>query len=640
MIKLLVPFIVLLAAIAVTVATDRPRRPADFTFINRGDVTTLDLQKMSWMQDLRIGRALFEGLVKNDIFSWGFDINPGVADRWEVSEDRRTYTFHLRADAKWSNGQPVTAEQFVYSWRRGLLPDTGCDYAGMFQKIAGAKAFYDWRQAELDKFAAEPGDGSRPLDQTAAHRLWVRTLEKFDELVALKAVDARTLRVRLAQPTPYFLDLCAFGVFYPVYPPLVSQYEKPDPATGRLDIQFGWTKPPLMVSNGAFQLTQWRYRRDMRLEKNPHFWDRANVAVESIAVPSIEDQNGAVLAYRSGGVDWVSDVSPPYRADILADKHRFYHEHAAEYESLKLQGMEPLEIDRRLPPDPRNHIHTYPAFGTYFYNFNCRPRLQDGRDNPFANPKVRKAFAVAIDKERIVSRIRRVGEQPALTLIPRGSIAGYRSPAGVPYNPELARTLLAEAGFPGGKGFITVELLFNTDGGHDLVAQAVAKDWEQNLGVNVVLATREIAVFKEDLKKQNFMTGRAGWFGDYGDPTTFLDLNRRDDGNNDRKYDNPVYEALLDKAEVEPDVQQRFRLLEEAERMLVEDEFPLIPLYQYVQMYFFDPHKLTGISSHPRQEQNLYQIDVIGDGKGSDRAKGMPARGAESSKAGKQKSSE
>lgn len=625
MLKLLVPFAVLLAAIALTVLSDRPARPADLTFVNRGDVTTLDLQKMSWMQDLRVARGLFEGLTRNDVFSPDYRALPAVAESWEISGDRLTYTFHLRAEAKWSNGEPVTADQFVYSWRRALLPDTTSDYAAMFQKIRGARAFYDWRQEQLEKFEPAPGDtdGSRAIDETAAGRLWVQTKQRFEDTVGVRAIDARTLRVELERPVPYFLDLCAFPVFYPVYPPLVSQYESPDRRTGRLDIQFGWTKPPLMVSNGAFVLTQWRFRRDLRMEKNPYYWDRASIAIDSIAMPSIEDPNACVLAYRSGGIDWVSDVSAPYRADMLAEKMQFYREHQAEYDALKAQGLDPIEIDRRLPPDPRNNIRPCPAFGTYFFNFNCSPRLQDGRDNPFANPKIRRAFALAVDKKRIVDQVRRVGEQVALTLIPPGSIAGYESPKGLAYNPEEARRLLAEAGYPGGKGFITVEVLFNKDGGHDLVAQSMAKDWEQNLGINIVLATREISVFKDDLKNQNFMIGRAGWFGDYGDPTTFLDLNRKDDGNNDRKYYTPRYEGLLDQAELEPDPAARMKLLEEAERILVEEDFPLIPLYHYVQMYLFDPHRLSGVSYHPRQEQQIYRFDILGDGKGSDVPRSM-----------------
>lgn len=626
MLRLLLPFLLLAAAIAATVLSDRPQPPADFTFINRGDVTTLDLQKMSWMQDLRVARCLFEGLVRHDIFSPDYDLKPAVAERWSVSPDGLTYTFHLRPDAKWSNGKPVTAHDFVYSWRRALLPDTASDYTALFQKIAGAKEFFDWRTNQLAAFRPDPGDDSRPLHETAAWRLWQETERRFADTVALSAPDDRTLTFTLAIPFPPILELCSFAVFYPVYPPLVRQYELPDRRTGRLDIQFGWTKPPLIVSNGPFQLVTWRFRRDMRLERNPHYWNPGAIAIDSIAIPSIEDPNAAVLAFRSGAADWLSDVTAPYRADILADKLRFYAEHQAQYDALRAQGLDPVEIDRRLPPDPRAHVHAFPAFGTYFYNFNCLPRLHDGRPNPFADPRVRRAFAMTMDKERVATQVRRVGERVASTLIPPGSLAGYRSPRGLPFDPPAARELLAQAGYPGGKGFITVELLFNKDAGHDLIAQSVAKDWETHLGVSVQLVTRELAVFKDDLKNQNFMISRAAWFGDYGDPTTFLDLNRRDDGNNDRKYADDEFEALMNAADREPDPAARSELLSRAEEIIVERDLPLIPIFHYVQMCMFDPHKLTGISSHPRQEQNMYEIDLFGDGKGSDTPKSVGGR--------------
>lgn len=627
MLKLLVPFLLLIAAIGATVLTDRPQPPADFTFINRGDVTTLDLQKMSWMQDLRVARGLFEGLVKHDIFTSDYAIRPAVAESWEVSPDGLSYTFHLRSNAKWSNGEPVRAQDFVYSWRRALLPDTASDYTALFQKIKGATAFFDWRQKQLAAFAPALGDEGRPLEATAAGALWRETLAKFDELVRLRATDDHTLQFELELPFAPFLDLCAFAVFYPVYPPLVGPYEQPDRSTGQLDIQFGWTKPPLIVGNGPFVLTTWRFRRDMRLEKNPLYWNAPAINIDSVAIPSIEDTNAAVLAFRSGAIDWLSDVSATYRADILDDKRQFYRENRAQLDDLRTQGFDQVEIDRRLPPDPRNHIHAFPAFGTYFYNFNCQPRLQDGRDNPFADARVRRAFAMAMDKDRIVNEVRRVGERVATTLIPPGSLVGYRSPAGASYDPAAARALLAEAGYPGGKGFITVELLFNKDGGHDVVAQAVAKDWERNLGVNVELATREIAVFKEDLKNQNFMIGRAGWFGDYGDPTTFLDLSRKDDGNNDRKYSSAAYEDLMNRSDREPDAAKRLEILSQAESLLVDTDLPLIPIYHYVQMYMFDPHKVTGISSHPRQEQNVWEVDILGDGKGAERPREMKVNG-------------
>lgn len=620
MFRVLVPVLVLLVAVGATVLSDAPARPADLTFINSGDVSTLDPQRMSWRQDLRVGRTLYEGLVRNDVFSPEFAVRPGVAEAWSISEDGLTYTFRLRADAKWSNGAPVRAQDFVYSWRRALLPDTASDYYKLFARISGGEAFYQWRSDELARFG-------KPGGFTDAGEFWKATLARFDELVRLRAVDDRTLVFTLDRPTPYFLNLCGFAVFSPVYPGLVGRYESPDPPTGRLDLRSGWTKAGVLVSNGPFVLTQWRFKRDMRLEQNPYYWDRASLSVRSIAIPSVEDPNAQVLAFRSGAVDWVSDVTPGYRGDMIQQRNAFYAEHATEVAAWTREGIDPVEIARRLPPDERNRIQPFPTFGTYFYNFNCMPKLQDGRDNPFFDPRVRRAFAMAVDKKRIVEQIRRIGEPAVTTLIPVNSIPGYESPKGVAFDPAAARALLAEAGYPGGKGFITVDIFFNKDSGHDTIAQSVAKDWQQYLGVNVALQQREIKVFRNDLKRQNYTVGRAGWFGDYGDPATFLELNRSTDGNNDRKYNNPEYDALLDAADREVDPVRRMRILHDAESIIVDRDLPLIPIYQYVQVYLYDPHRLTGVSSHPRQEQNPYQFDILGDGIGSDRPKMMPVQG-------------
>ncbi len=620
MAKLVLPFVVLLALVGLTVLSDRPMPPADFSFINRGDVTTLDLQTMSWNQDLRVARLLFEGLTRNDVFDTEFSARPAVAESWTVSEDGRIYTFKLRPDAKWSNGSPVTSGDFIFTWRRAMLPDTACDYITLFYPIKGAEAFYNWRADALAEFARDQSITDRAA---AANELWEETKRKFDEMVGVAAPDARTLVVELERPVPYFLDATSFAVLYPVYPPLVSAYQSIDAQTARLKVEPDWTKPPRLVSNGPYVLKLWRFKRDMRFEINPHYWDKDSLNIRSISIPSIEDGNAQVMAYRTGAVDWLSDVTPPYAGDILAAKMEFYKEHWDEYTRLKEQGLDPIEIDRRLPPDPRKNIHAFPTFGTYFYNFNCLPRLRDGRPNPFADPKVRRAFTMAVDRQAIVDQVRRRGEPVATTLIPPDSIGGYESPKGLPFDPEAARKLLAEAGYPNGQGFITVDIAFNKDAGHDIIAQAIAKNWEQYLGVSVSLSQKEIKVFKDDLKNANYIVGRASWFGDYGDPTTFLWLNRTGDGNNDRKYSSAVFDGLLAQADEETDPKRRMEILSEAERILVDEDLPLIPIFHYVQLCMFDANRITGISPHPRQEQNLYLVDVYGDGVGTDEPRVM-----------------
>lgn len=635
--KIFIAVALLALAVVIPIIADRPAPRADFTFINRGDVTSLDLQKLSWMQDLRVARVLFEGLVQNDVFTQGYDTTPAVAHSWELSPDGLTYTFRLREEARWSNGAPVTAHDFVYSWRRAILPDTAADYAGLFMLIDGAQAFFDWRTAALDAYA-----GQRGHTQADADALWAvtervfRGEEKPESLgpdwagVAIRALDDLTLEVRLAQVTPYFLDLCAFPIFYPVYPPLVRQYEQPDPDSGRLLAQPGWTKPPHLVSNGPFKLASWRFKREMRLEANEHYWRPETLAVRSISIPTVDDPNAAVLAFETGGVDWVSDVTPVYKGDILAKKLEFYAEHRDLYESLKAQGLDQFEIDRRLPDDPRKNIHAIPAFGTFWWNFNCLPKLPDGRPNPLHDARVRRAFSMVIDKESIVREVKRCGEPVANTIIPRDSIGGYESPRGLACISDFtdpaerrawiqqARDLLAEAGYPDPSKLPTIELLFNKDAGHDQVAQVIARNWQEHLGVPVLLAQKEIKVFKDDLKNANYMTSRAGWYGDYGDPTTFLDLSRTGDGNNDRKYSNAEFDGLLDAAKLERDPARRMALLTEAERIIMERDLPMVPIYHYVNMYLFDPDIVSGLNPHPRSEQIVSLIDMLGDGRGPD----------------------
>jgi oligopeptide transport system substrate-binding protein len=607
--KLLLP-LVLVAMLLVGVGLMEPASPrADVVVINRGDCNTLDLQQMSWLQDYRVAAALYEGLLNSDRFSAEFSSVPGVAESWSISEDGLVYTFKLRGDAKWSNGKPVTAEDFRYSWRRALLPDLKNDYATLFRLIQGAGEFYRWRAEELKKFEAESAGAARPVE---ARKLWAETVRRFDETVGVRAPDARTLVVTLERPVAYFLELMAFESFFPVYGPVVERYEQPSAVTGRLEFSSQWTRPPLLVSNGKFKLEGWRFKRDMLLVRNEHYWNQADIHADSILMPSVSDPNAQVMAFQTRTVDWLTDMVPDYRAEMLAEKEAFYREHWDEYQKLKSQGLDPVAIDRRLPPDPRKRVHSFPTFGTYWYNFNCLPALPDGRTNPLADARVRRALSMVIDKRNMVENIRRSGETVAGSIVPPGSIRGYTPPKGLEYDVEGGRKLLAEAGFPGGKGLPEIEVLFNRDGGHDLIAQAMKRDWEMNLGVTVRLVQKEIKVLRNDLKNHNFMVSRGSWFGDYGDPTTFLDVNRSDDNNNDRGYVSAEFDELMKRSDAERDPARRMALLREAEAIVVERDMPLVPLFYFSSTMLFDPDKLSGVSPHARQKQDIGLLGVIG----------------------------
>ncbi len=696
MTRLLVPLLALVLLLGVVIGLDRSPPRADFVFINASDINTLDPQRMSWMQDLRATRILFEGLVQTDIFSWGFDVQPGVAERWEIrrveeplvnamggpvldengeqlTATREVYTFFLRDNAKWSNGSPVTAGDFVYAWRRGMLPDTASPYLKFFELVRGAAQFHQLRQAMLNEYQARPRAQRNRAEAEALFRETVDAFEHgmsgeaararftdperrarlglddesapwlLDNGVGIRAIDERTLEIAVYRPTPYFLDICAFGTMYPVYEPVVSRFEEPNPDTGSLVILGAWTKPEHIVSNGPFELTLWRFRRDMRFEQNPHYWNREALKIRSIEIPSIEDSNAQVLAFQTGRLDWMSNVEVAYRGAMWEAKKAYYEKHKELVEELRAKGYDQFEIDRHLPPDPRLHIHVIPAFGSYFYNFNCSDTLPDGRDNPFRDARVRRAFSMTIDRKAIVRDVRRIDERKAHSLTPPGSVAGYEPPRGLPSicdatNPEErraiadeARSLLIEAMRDMGMGsdpsrFPTVELLFNQEGGHDLIAQVVASSWETYLGVSTRLVSKDLQVFRDDLKKQNFMTARAGWYGDYGDPSTFLGINRTGDGNNDRNYSNPEYDALLGQAAVEADPVRRMELLHEAERIIMEDDLPMAPVFHYSNVYMFDPHRLSGITSHPRSVQNPHMAEVFEEPIGPGVARALPPR--------------
>ena len=597
----------ILALIVAVVAIDRTPPRADLVVVNSGEVSTLDPAQMSWVQDFRAARLVYEGLTRSDVFSKDHQPIPAAAVSWTVSDDGRTYEFRLRPQARWSNGDPVTSRDFRHAWFRMLLPDHGADYAKLLRLIDGADGFCERRAASLKAFAS-----SAAADRNAAaHARYDEARRDFDASVAIETPDDFTLRVRLVKPVPYFLSLTSFPPFFPVHAPTVERFTTIDPRTGQAGASSDWCKPPAIVTNGPFRLVRWQFKREMRFERHAGYWNAADVTIDSVSMPTIEDGNTAVLAFRTGAVDWVSDVVPSYRADMLFAKRAFLLEHGID--PAAPPPLDPVARDRGLPDDPRNRIHAFPAFGTYFYNFNCRPTLADGRPNPFADPRVRRAFAMAIDRRGLVDTIRRCGEPQATTLIPPGSIGGYPSPTGLPFDPAAARALLAQAGHATGRSLGTVELVFNKEGGHDLIAQFIAKGWEEHLGVSIALAQKEVKVFREQVKSGDFMISRGTWFGDYGDPTTFLDINRAGDGNNDRGYVSEAYEALMNAAATELDPARRLTLLSQAEEIIVSRDLPLAPIFHFVQVSLFDPHRLRGITPHPRQEQLLFLADRLDD---------------------------
>jgi oligopeptide transport system substrate-binding protein len=476
---------------------------------NGAEPESLDPHKAQSTTSSNILRDLYEGLVSE---APDGTLIPGVAERWEISEDGVVYTFYLRENAKWSNGEPVTAEDFVYSLRRSVDPATGSSYSAILSPILNA------------------GDIIAGQQPPAA--------------LGVEALDARTLRIRLKAPTPYFIGLLAHASSYPVYRPAVEAHGD------------RFTQPGNAVSNGAYAIKEWVALSHVLAERNPHYWDNANTRIDAVKFLVIDNAEAEFKRYLAGELDMTETVPIP-RLDWAR---------------------------RRLPAE----YQTHPSISTYYYGLNLeRPPFKD-------NPKLRRALSMALDRETLVEKVTRGGEIPAYGWVPPG-ILNYtmQKPdwADWPRERRLAEAKrLYEQAVPPEQRPLSIELRYNTSEGHKKIAAAVAAMWKSALGLKVTLINEEWKVLLQNVNaKKVTQVYRAGWVGDYNDAFTFAELMHSRFGLNGTGYANPQYDALVDAASVEPDLVRRRELLEAAERQLLADQ-PLIPVYFYVSKRMVKPY--------------------------------------------------
>ena len=588
LVAIILVLVLVVLAVVLSLST-QPLPQADFAYVLPGSIETLDPARMSWHNEIQMALSLWEGLATYDPQT----IEPVSAVARippRIDPAGLVYTFELRSDARWSNGDPVTADDFVYAWRRAIEPGTAKDYAFLInENIAGAQRYSDWRNRavrilgllrDLDRNGGlAPADrrfigslhlpGADWADKAGRFRTaHLAALDRQFAGVGIQAIDARHLQVTLVRPTAYFLDLVAFSTFLPIHAASIEKLRiTDDPAVTDLALWCHdpqWVKPdyhrngyPGLVTNGPYRLADWQFKRYMLFDKNPHYWDNTHVPSERIMARIITEPSTAFLAYERGDIDWYTDVPVLNFASALVEQAR---------------------------TGARDDIHIYPAFGTYFYNFNCRDRLDDGSVNPFADPLVRMAFNLAVDKRAITDQVRKIGNTVARNFIPPGSIAGYSCPPGPDYDLSRARELLARAGFADSRSLPTIDILYNTGGGHESVAQAIAEMWRNGLGVKISLSGKEKKTFADDKKNHRFMVCRASWFGDYGDPTTFLDMMVTDNGNNDSAFSCPRYDELIRSATAATSPAERMRILARAEHLLMHEQLPILPLYYYVHI--------------------------------------------------------
>lgn len=473
------------------------------------DPSELDPHIISGLPDINVASTLFEGLLGED----PVDLHsvPGVAESWDVSPDGLTYTFHLRPNARWSNGEPVTAQDFSNSIRRVLTRTLAADYATMLYLLVNAEAYHKGLLIDFSQ-------------------------------VGVQVSEARTLRLTLNHPAPYFLSMLTHPVWYPVYLPALEKAGSPSLRGSK------WTQPGNLVGNGPFILTEWKRGEVITVEKSPSYWDAANVRLHAIHFHPAVDVDGEERAFRAKQLH-VTEALPVGKVD-----------------TYRRSQPEVLQIGAFLD--------------TYFYRLNItRPGL--------SNIKVRQALAAAIDRPALVDKIIRGGQQPAHSLTPP-DVDGYVPPDVTKSNFDEARRLLTEAGYPGGQGLPSLEIMINSSGNHRVIAEAIQEMWRRELGVNVRISNMEQATVLANRRTLDYQILRSEWVADYIDPKSFLDVFRSDSNNNHTGWKNGNYDALLFEADRTADPAARHGLMQRAETILLNDA-PIIPIYYFTSVRLIQP---------------------------------------------------
>ena len=436
---------------------------------------------------------------------------PGLADRWEHNEDYSVWKFHLRDNARWSNGDLVRAQDFIFSYKRILTATLGAPYIDALYILKGAK---DYAAGKITDF----------------------------NQVGVKALDDRNLQFELIGPTPYFLSAILHPAWFPVHPATILKFGRVDERDTK------WTRPGNYVGTGLFLLQTWKENDVIQVVRNPLYWDAANVKLNGINFYAIENIDTQERAFRAGQLHKVLQTP--------LDKVPYY----------RREHPELIRID--------------PYEGVYFYRINVKRK-------PFDNPKVRLALNLAVDRESIVENITRAKQKSATGYTPPG-MGDYQPLDVIHYDPERARQLLAEAGYPNGRGFPKFNILINTSEAHRTVAEAIQQMWKQELNIDVGIENQEWKVFMDSMNSLNYDVARYGWIGDFMDPVTFLSMWRTGDGNNATGWSNPAYDQLLDEAAHTADPQKRFAILHQAEQLWLSEPAGVI-IYWYTRFYLQQP---------------------------------------------------
>lgn len=488
---------------------------------NGAEPRDLDPHVVTGFPENRVIKALLEGLVTEHPQT-SAEVLPGMAERWESNSGATRWTFYLR-EALWSNGDPVTAQDFLFAYERLLNPEFGAPYASMLFHVRGAEAY---NNGEITDFAE----------------------------VGFSAPDERTLVVETYGPTPFLPLMLTHYTWFPVHPPTIEKHD----AGERRDS--GWTQPGNYIGNGPFVLTEWRPNQRIIVEKNPLHWDAATVSLNAIQFFPVQDSQAEQRMFQTGMLHKTDSV--PYN---MRDRLR-------------------ASADPAFREDP--------MFATGYMGLNTA-------NGPLADVRVRRALSLALDRSTIINNVTKNGN-PAGGFVPP-TIPGYASADSLPFDPERARALLSEAGFPGGEGFPSLEFLIPHSDTSRTFAEVAQEMWRRELGIDVQVLNKEWQVLIANMDSGDFDLFLISWIGDYLDPATFLKILRTGDGNNRTGFANPQFDALLAQANQQRDLLARFDLLAQAEAILL-DQLPILPLTWSDNLFLLHP-SVTGWQPKPLMDQ-------------------------------------
>lgn len=573
---------------------------------NSGEPKGLDPHIVSGVLESNVIRSLFEGLVEAHPSKDGVAL-PGVATKWyPVNEEQPDeWVFELRKDARWSDGKPLTAQDFLFSFRRLLTPALASDYSFMLYYIRDAEPYHksqrsyllsrndanfskEWWDSlkEIDfgpnEKAAESSFNFIGLDKLSASQLENLLLKpdlfQWPESVSLEirrklikknldfeksnrgklgkdqlkdlwplidfgasAPDDHTLRVELNSPIPFLPEITKHYTWYPVPRHIVLKH-------GKIGDRFtDWTKPDNLVCNGAFVLKSWKFNDHIEVTRNPLYWDKENVGINGVRFLPITNLYTEDRMYYDGQMH----VTYTIASELIEHSRENYPEHV------------------------RSELY----LGTYFIRTNVS-------NKPFTDPRVRLAFSLSLNQKSLIDNVLKGGQKPAAGLVP--PFGDYPASDVVAFDPELARKLLAEAGYPGGKGLPDMEFLTTDKESSKMTAEALQAMWKEHLGATIKIKQMEWTSYITAMFDKDYDLAAGGWIGDYMDPLTFLDMWMKDGGNNRTGWHNEEFEDILGKAAQTGDPSKRYALLAQAEALFLRER-PILPVYWYTRNYLLHP---------------------------------------------------